>query len=248
MEDIDAATQIVLAREHQKPEKQVDDTPLMGPLLEDGSSGTDDLGSDAAVLMAMLNSLTDIPGVGIATETADGGLAMDSSGWITVGGGGKDFKKSSGNDKLDLAGLLNVLDGVVDCPGRLLVLTTNHPEKIDPALIRPGRVDKMIYLGYIQTKQAQEMIEHYFQLVLTPKQIEYITLAFEGKEKHPTIEYNNLGISCEGEPGELFLTPAELEQMCAEQETIEDFLITLVNHSILVESLRRKEKEYETKE
>ena len=33
----------------------------------------------------------------------------------------------------------NVLqDGVVDCPDRIVVMTTNHPEKLDPALIRPG--------------------------------------------------------------------------------------------------------------
>ena len=85
MEDIDAATQIVLAREHQKPEKQVDDSSMIGPLMEDGATGTDDLGSDALVLMAMLNSLTD--SVGVATDTtADGGLTMDGGGWITVGG------------------------------------------------------------------------------------------------------------------------------------------------------------------
>ena len=51
-------------------------------------------------------------------------------------------------DKLDLAGLLNVLDGVVDCPGRIVVMTSNHPEKLDPALIRPGRVNLKLYLGY----------------------------------------------------------------------------------------------------
>lgn len=43
------------------------------------------------------------------------------------------------HDKLNLTGLLNVLDGVVDTPGRMLVITTNHPELLDPALIRPGR-------------------------------------------------------------------------------------------------------------
>jgi chaperone BCS1 len=31
-------------------------------------------------------------------------------------------------DKLNLAGLLEVLDGVVDCPNRLVVMTSNHPE------------------------------------------------------------------------------------------------------------------------
>lgn len=43
---------------------------------------------------------------------------------------------SSGSDALNLAGLLNVLDGVVDTPGRIVVMSTNHPEKLDPALIR----------------------------------------------------------------------------------------------------------------
>lgn len=48
----------------------------------------------------------------------------------------------SGSDALNLAGLLNVLDGVVDTPGRLLVLSSNHPEVLDPALIRPGRINR----------------------------------------------------------------------------------------------------------
>ena len=36
--------------------------------------------------------------------------------------------------QLNLSGLLNVLDGVVDSPERILVMTTNHPEKLDPAV------------------------------------------------------------------------------------------------------------------
>ncbi|CAN0389181.1 unnamed protein product, partial [Ectocarpus sp. 13 AM-2016] len=47
-------------------------------------------------------------------------------------------------------GLLNVLDGVVDTPGRIVIMTTNHPESLDAALIRPGRIDKKIYLGYMK--------------------------------------------------------------------------------------------------
>lgn len=50
--------------------------------------------------------------------------------------------EAGGSDDLNLAGLLNVLDGVVDTPGRLLVLSTNHPEMLDPALIRPGRINR----------------------------------------------------------------------------------------------------------
>jgi hypothetical protein len=63
------------------------------------------------------------------------GMLLSSA---TGGEKSKGFKYSSTSDKLDLAGLLNVLDGVVDCPSRILVMTTNHPEKLDAALIRPG--------------------------------------------------------------------------------------------------------------
>ncbi|CAN0117855.1 unnamed protein product, partial [Laminaria digitata] len=47
-------------------------------------------------------------------------------------------------------GLLNVLDGIVDTPGRIVIMTTNHPEALDAALIRPGRIDKKIYLGHMR--------------------------------------------------------------------------------------------------
>lgn len=52
-----------------------------------------------------------------------------------------------GDDDLNLAGLLNVLDGVVDTPNRIVIMTTNHPEKLDPALIRPGRINKKVRQG-----------------------------------------------------------------------------------------------------
>ena len=55
-----------------------------------------------------------------------------------------------------LQGLLNVLDGVVDTPGRIVVMTTNHPEALDAALIRPGRIDKKVYLGYMRWENCLE--------------------------------------------------------------------------------------------
>lgn len=45
---------------------------------------------------------------------------------------------------LTLSGLLNVIDGVVAPEGRILFMTTNHAENLDPALIRPGRIDVRI--------------------------------------------------------------------------------------------------------
>ncbi|CUS13367.1 unnamed protein product, partial [Tuber aestivum] len=46
--------------------------------------------------------------------------------------------------RVTLSGLLNVIDGVASPEGRVLILTSNHPEKLDAALIRPGRVDMKI--------------------------------------------------------------------------------------------------------
>eukprot|EP00449_Zooxanthella_nutricula_P051240 CAMPEP_0198580632 /NCGR_PEP_ID=MMETSP1462-20131121/123145_1 /TAXON_ID=1333877 /ORGANISM="Brandtodinium nutriculum, Strain RCC3387" /LENGTH=47 /DNA_ID= /DNA_START= /DNA_END= /DNA_ORIENTATION= len=45
-------------------------------------------------------------------------------------------------------------------------MTTNHPEKLDPALIRPGRIDKRFLLGYMAGRQSCHMVAHYFQTTL----------------------------------------------------------------------------------
>ncbi len=46
--------------------------------------------------------------------------------------------------KISLSALLNVLDGVASQEGRVLIMTTNHVDKLDEALVRPGRVDMKI--------------------------------------------------------------------------------------------------------
>ena len=54
---------------------------------------------------------------------------------------------------ISLSGLLNAIDGVASHEGRVLVMTTNRPEKLDDALIRPGRVDMKI--GFTLATKAQ---------------------------------------------------------------------------------------------
>ena len=51
------------------------------------------------------------------------------------------------SDALDLSTVLNELDGIKSSCGRIMILTTNHPEKLDDALLRPGRIDHHIRLG-----------------------------------------------------------------------------------------------------
>lgn len=58
---------------------------------------------------------------------------------------------------VSLSGLLNVIDGVAACEGRILVMTTNHPEKLDPALVRPGRIDMSIAFRYSTAADIKEL-------------------------------------------------------------------------------------------
>ncbi|KAJ4419185.1 hypothetical protein N0V82_005092 [Gnomoniopsis sp. IMI 355080] len=61
-----------------------------------------------------------------------------------------------------LSGLLNVLDGVGSQEGRIVIMTTNKPERLDSALIRPGRVDLKVHLGNISRKSAEDMFMRMF--------------------------------------------------------------------------------------
>ncbi|OLN86543.1 putative mitochondrial chaperone BCS1-B 3 [Colletotrichum chlorophyti] len=61
-----------------------------------------------------------------------------------------------------LSGLLNVLDGVGSQEGRIVIMTTNRPEQLDSALVRPGRVDMKVLLGNISSKSAEEMFVRMF--------------------------------------------------------------------------------------
>lgn len=52
------------------------------------------------------------------------------------------------------SGLLNALDGVASAEERVLFLTTNHVDRLDPALVRPGRVDMTVRLGAVTRYQV----------------------------------------------------------------------------------------------
>jgi len=195
MEDVDAATSVVHKR--SADEKQGGGTG--GDNDSDGS--WDDVGNNdgIAMLLAMLASTQDVKGpVGVAGGDSKGG----------IGGGYSPLVLEDKTDKLNLSGLLNVLDGVVDCPDRIVVMTSNHPEKLDPALIRPGRVNLKLYLGYIELPEACEMCSHYFGQDLSAAQREFLERTWARADRHQ-------------------FTPAQLEQLCAEADTLDQLLESL---------------------
>jgi chaperone BCS1 len=72
-------------------------------------------------------------------------------------------KRASGKEGgLTFSGLLNALDGVASPEGRIIVMTTNHMERLDPALIRPGRADVKLYFGNATADQARRLFERFF--------------------------------------------------------------------------------------
>ena len=81
------------------------------------------------------------------------GLLKNSAAW----------DKKFGVQKLTLANLLEVLDGVMEMEGRMLIITTNYPEKLDKALIRPGRIDMKVKFGPMRGNNILQMYKHYFE-------------------------------------------------------------------------------------
>lgn len=63
--------------------------------------------------------------------------------------------------KLTLSGLLNALDGLAAGEGRLLFLTSNRPEALDAALLRPGRVDMQVEIGPLRAPEIAGMVARF---------------------------------------------------------------------------------------
>jgi chaperone BCS1 len=60
------------------------------------------------------------------------------------------------------SGLLNTLDGVASAEERIVFLTTNHVERLDEALVRPGRVDMTVRLGEITRYQVSRLWDRFY--------------------------------------------------------------------------------------
>ncbi|KAH9882323.1 hypothetical protein J1614_000559 [Plenodomus biglobosus] len=69
----------------------------------------------------------------------------------------KSVPTTKSSTAISMSGLLNVIDGAASQEGRVLIMTTNYPESLDDALIRPGRVDLKIGFTYATQEQAQDI-------------------------------------------------------------------------------------------
>lgn len=99
---------------------------------------------------------------------------------------------------VSFSGLLNALDGVAAQEGRIILLTTNHRERLDAALIRPGRIDvefkldlasreqvAMMLLRFHTDKQQEieQLVAELPERVLSPAQIQQVLLSHSDFEQ-----------------------------------------------------------------
>lgn len=218
MEDIDAASKVVYARTEAKAKKKraarsPSDAPggTRTPETDGSPSGCGALDSESDAELpespkentakAVMESLVEC----VQAIAQDDG--SEKKGPAPLGSAAQRPRPTPewhcrDDDQLHLAGLLNVLDGVVDSPGRILVMTTNHPEKLDPALIRPGRINKQLHLGPMQATNLVQMLEHFLCTTLSKAQRARLDAL----------------------AAERVLTPARVEQACAEAADFDELL------------------------
>ncbi|KAF9121105.1 hypothetical protein BGX30_002779 [Mortierella sp. GBA39] len=90
-------------------------------------------------------------------------------GW---GGDGDSSAGTNGVNERVLSTLLNEMDGVEERTGVFVIGCTNQPRAIDDALLRPGRLDQLVYVGYPSLKDREEIIATIGERIPLPKDLE----------------------------------------------------------------------------
>ena len=188
LEDIDAASDVVLKRDLLEKKQREEATRLQKR-------------AQTIVLASQQENITGDTGAAVSNTSSHSRQSRRATTAV-----------SCIPDKLSLAGLLNALDGIVDTPGRIIVLTTNHPEMLDPALVRPGRIDKNIELTEMELEDVVAMTEHYFKNGLTTEQMVKLTELFRGP------------LGDDSQKNGLLVTPAEVEQLIMAEPTVDGLI------------------------
>lgn len=71
--------------------------------------------------------------------------------------------KGDAMQSLTFSGLMNILDGITGFTSQIIILTTNHREKINRESLRIGRIDHELEFGYMDDAQIQAMLESFYE-------------------------------------------------------------------------------------
>lgn len=78
------------------------------------------------------------------------------------------------NDELNLSTMLNVLDGIEEQRGRVIIACTNYLDRLDPALLRPGRLGTPIHLDVFNSEETRDLLRLYYNDTLTHSQVKQL--------------------------------------------------------------------------
>jgi len=119
---------------------------------------------------------------------------------------------SKNTNKLTLSGLLNAIDGIFNNDGRIMIMTTNHPEVLDNALIRPGRIDRKILLDYSNTYQINGIFKMMYDDIDLSNQLEMMNnLKNINEHTYSPAEITSLFLRYRGKPVEALNNLHELD-------------------------------------
>ena len=152
MEDIDCLTNVVLDRtlkKKKKPSKQLDMFENAGAavVIDDIiKMGIPKTVEEQQKYIERLDQLKDLKQMYASKKAFEKKVEENKT-------------KMDDSQKLTLSHILNILDGILETPGRIFIMTSNYPEKLDKALIRPGRIDSIVHFTKCTKEDIIEMIE-----------------------------------------------------------------------------------------
>jgi len=111
-------------------------------------------------------------------DCAKSGKAREAASVANGGAQTQNEKANAVANGVTLSGLLNVLDGFYAPTNVLFVMTTNHIEVLDEALLRPGRIDYRLYLGKATDWQKVELYRRFFPVATELEAREFVETHF----------------------------------------------------------------------
>ncbi|KAJ3409551.1 hypothetical protein HDU80_000045 [Chytriomyces hyalinus] len=153
--------------ERKKKKQEADEAKLLEAVVEDKPDGDAEVAEGSPkVKKAKEITFDDIVCDVEDDFSSDFGMGMGGFGSmmgpsLPGGMGFGDLKLGKGSlfSGFTLSMLLNCLDGHMLNEDVIIIMTTNHPEVLDSALIRPGRIDLHLSLGYCTHYQLNRMLQ-----------------------------------------------------------------------------------------
>lgn len=133
-------------------------------------------------------------------------------------------ENDTSNAKISMSGLLNALDGVVAQEGTMVFMTCNNVNRIQPALLRPGRIDMKMELGYADKTQINKMFWRFMgedDVEFSEDEMDEADITEKKRAKVYSEELKALAQKFTDMIPDLHVTPAELQNF---------FIMNMMDH------------------